>query len=268
MSNGVARSGKAKRHMDRIVEPEWLDSLPADNPRAIRSRRDLRRVNRLMSATSLLGRALDPLMLGDAPVRIVEIGAGDGSLLLRLARHKHSWPPVQLELLDLQPVVAPITLQHYQEAGWQARIIAADVFDWLESSASADSGLASKQFPAPIVVANLFLHHFEGQHLTELLHGLATRARAVVCVEPRRSVLALVGSHLLGAIGCNDVTRHDAVVSVRAGFRDNELSALWPQEATWQLQESAAGLFSHRFVAIRNDTSTSSDPPAPSAARA
>jgi hypothetical protein len=42
---------------------------------------------------------------------------------------------------------------------------------------------------------------------------------------------------------------HDAEISVRAGFRDSELSALWPSDARWQLNEQRAGLFSHRFVA-------------------
>ena len=36
------------------------------------------------------------------------------------------------------------------------------------------------------------------------------------------------------------MTRHDAVVSVRAGFRDGELSALWPHEPGWKLDEGAA----------------------------
>jgi hypothetical protein len=55
---------------------------------------------------------------------------------------------------------------------------------------------------------------------------------------------------MLGAIGCNDVTRHDAVASVRAGFRDGQLSALWPA-GPWKLTERGAGLFSHLFVARR-----------------
>jgi hypothetical protein len=58
---------------------------------------------------------------------------------------------------------------------------------------------------------------------------------------------------LLGLIGCNDVTRHDAIVSVRAGFRNQELTGLWPDRAVWTLQEHAYGLFSHYFVAIRRD---------------
>ncbi|MDI1252669.1 hypothetical protein [Thermomonas sp.] len=238
-------------NMARVVQPEWLDHLPADDPRAIRSRDDLRRINVLMSATRLLGEALDPLIAGRNHARIVELGAGDGSLLLRLARSRaNAWPPVTLDLLDMQPIVAPATLARYGELGWAANVVHADVFDWLRDTPT-NSNADVNTDEAPIIVANLFLHHFEGQHLSELLHGIAARARAFICVEPRRSSFALLGSRLLGVIGCNAVTRHDAVVSVRAGFADQDLSQGWPSDAAWDLREHAAGLFGHRLVAVR-----------------
>ncbi len=234
-------------NMVRVVEPEWLDHLPADDPRAIRSRGDLRRINRLMSASRLLGEALDPLVAGRSKVRIIELGAGDGTLLLKLASARAStWPQVTLELLDMQPVVELDTLARYRDRGWAANVVRADVFDWLR-----DAPLDADTDDAPIVIANLFLHHFEGQRLTDLIHGISVHARAFVCVEPRRSATALLGSRLLGAIGCNAVTRHDAVVSVRAGFTGQDLSQYWPDDAAWAIREHAAGLFSHRLVAVR-----------------
>ena len=96
-----------------------------------------------------------------------------------------------------------------------------------------------------------FLHHFDAAGLSALLSQIAGRTRVLIACEPRRSSSALMGSHLLGLIGCNDVSRHDAVVSVRAGFIDRELSGLWPDRAAWTLQEQAYGLFSHYFVATR-----------------
>jgi hypothetical protein len=64
--------------------------------------------------------------------------------------------------------------------------------------------------------------------------------------------MPLLASRLVGLVGANAVTRADAVLSVRAGFRGKELSALWPASgAEWLLEESAAGPFCHRFVAIR-----------------
>jgi hypothetical protein len=127
--------------------------------------------------------------------------------------------------------------------GWSVEVLATDVHHWLE--ATSDS--------AGVVLANLFIHHFEGAALAHLLAGLAQRCDAFVCCEPRRSLVALAGSHLLGLIGCNAVTRHDAVVSVEAGFRDRELSAAWRsvRPTGWQLHETSAGAFSHLFAARR-----------------
>jgi hypothetical protein len=74
-----------------------------------------------------------------------------------------------------------------------------------------------------------------------------------VACEPRRSALALGASRLVGLIGCNEVTRYDAPISVRAGFAGRELSGLWPAGGAWQLREGARGLFSHCFVAGRHE---------------
>jgi hypothetical protein len=60
------------------------------------------------------------------------------------------------------------------------------------------------------------------------------------------------------ALGANDVTRHDAVASVRAGFRGREISRLWPHAASdWRLSEHAVFPFTHLFQAMAaNDRTT------------
>jgi hypothetical protein len=115
-----------------------------------------------------------------------------------------------------------------------------DVFEWLEGAGDCDG-----------IVANLFLHHFQAGELSRLLHLASKRVRAFAACEPRRSALAAAGSHMLGLVGCGEVTRHDAIVSVRAGFDGREISALWPEGDAWVVSEGARGLFSHLFSARR-----------------
>ena len=233
--------------MPRRVEAEWLDVMPACDPRAIRSRQDLRVVNRLLRSTRTVVSALDSLVDPAQPLHLVELGAGDGSLMLQLAQRRSAqWRDVKVTLLDRHPLISSGTLAALQACGWRVEIVEADVFRWL----------AQPVVPAEaIILSNLFVHHFEGAELDRLLVGIARKAKAFVCCEPRRSGVALTGSYLLGAIGCNEVTRHDAVLSVRAGFRDDELSSRWPKFANsgeaWQLSETAAGMFSHCFIARR-----------------
>jgi hypothetical protein len=100
-------------------------------------------------------------------------------------------------------------------------------------------------------VTNLFLHHFDDLLLPQLLSAIAARCNWFVACEPRRAPLSLIGSHLIRAVGASRITREDAVLSVHAGFRDAELSTVWPDDHDWQLQEHAAGLFSHFFRAAR-----------------
>ena len=226
--------------MLRQVTPEALDSLNADNPVAQRSRRDLRRLHVAMGTLSIMTRAIgaEP---NRSPLRILELGAGDGSLALRFAHgHASQWPRVSWTLLDRQATVAESTLQGLRATGWQPNVVVADVFDWLSSN---------QRGVWDIVVANLFVHHFDGDELRQLLRAVSGVTRLFFCCEPRRSTIALFGSHLVGLIGAGAVTREDAVLSVHAGFRDRELSAHWPSHEGWSLREYSAGLFSHCLLA-------------------
>lgn len=227
--------------MTRILQPELLDTLPADNPEAVRSRVDLRRVNAWMGHRRIFLRTLAAARPASVR-RIVELGAGDGTLALGLAAElTKRWPQVELTLVDQQGLVTNETMEKFRHLGWQARVVQADVFDWLAAATE----------PAEIIFTNLFLHHFEGAGLRRLLHEVATRCSCFVALEPRRHPAARAACELLWLIGCNRVTRHDARLSVRAGFRGHELSALWPEAHGWSVREQPAGLFSHLFVATR-----------------
>ncbi len=76
--------------LTRRVEAETLDHLREDDPRAIRSRRDLRRINRIMGSLSIMNSLLNASLVR-APSHIAELGAGDGSLLLRLAKRQGAY---------------------------------------------------------------------------------------------------------------------------------------------------------------------------------
>jgi hypothetical protein len=224
--------------MNRIVAAEWLDVLTPDDQRAINSRRDLRRLNSCMGHRRQMIGGLQRLFGDGQPRRLVELGAGDGTFMLGLAKKLcRQWPAVTVTLLDRQPTIPDSVCRGIEQCGWKTEIVTADVFDWLATGREADC-----------VVANLFLHHFDSAALSRLLAMIADSANAMVACEPRRSKTAFFAGRLLWLLGCNSVTRHDAPVSVRAGFCEQELSSLWPREG-WKTQERAAGLFTHLFTA-------------------
>jgi len=225
--------------MNRIVQPEILDTLPPDDLRALRSRRDLRCVNAWMGNAEILVAELVKARAASAfsqtRLQITEIGAGDGNFLLQVAR-KTNLRNVSATLLDRQKNISAETLAAFSKLGWRAEAVVADVFDW-------------PQIETEVVIANLFIHHFEDAELKELFGVIAARAKLFVAVEPHRFHFPFPCAQMLRLIGCSEITLHDAEASIAAGFVRQEISALWPDKQNWRLTERRAGLFSHLFIA-------------------
>ena len=229
--------------MERSLQAELLDELPAHDPRAIGSRRDLRRINALMGNARLMSRAVRGAASQAVPRRIVDLGAGDGTFLLGwVCRMPSLAPGSEVLLVDRHDAVDPGIVTALCALGFRPRQVEADGLEWLRAQ-PAEAGTW--------VLANLFLHHFTAESLRVLFSVLAEKAELCCACEPRRDWWSLAASRMLGIIGANAVTRHDAAVSVRAGFQGGELSALWPADPRWRLREHRAGLFSHIFLAQR-----------------
>ncbi len=234
---------------ERRLTPELLDHLPASDPQAVGSRRDLVRINAVMFQAAIMAWRLRR-DVPQPPRRILEIGCGDGAFMLAvLKRMQRHWPGGELVLLDQQDLVSLVRRARFAELGWHVETVTADALDWMEQGAAGGFDL---------VTANLFLHHFDAPQLTQLLAAAARLAPAFVATEPRRSSAALAATSLLRVIGANAVTLHDAAASVRAGFVAGELSALWPETGTMTLHEGAVGPFTHVFSAHSTDGSATS----------
>jgi len=230
---------------ERTIEPEWLDALPAADQAALRSRRDLQRLNAWMLQSAIMARLLQRTMNGNRPRVIIDLGAGDGTFMLKVAeRLAPVWSDVRLLMVDRNPTTNDDTRTRFLNIGWCVAPVSADVFAFLEQASPAS---------ADIIVANLFLHHLQPQALIRLFSLIARITSCFIACEPRRSAIALAASRSVGLIGCNAVTRHDAPASVRAGFRNKELSTLWPTIG-WRLEERAARPFTHCFAARRYET--------------
>ncbi len=210
----------------RVVIPELLDHLPPDDPEAVRSRRDLRRINTLMGNERWICDAIGALADGKRK-SILEIGAGEGLLANRLAG---LFPESETGACDL--VAAP--------QGLDPRI------QWYEGDVFALPPSVARG----LLVANLFLHHFEADLLAKLGRWCGN-FEALVFNEPDRARIP----HLLGGVMhpfINSVTRHDMHVSIRAGFSAGEMPRLLGLDrALWTIRESSTWRGSRRVVAWR-----------------
>lgn len=226
--------------------PERLDDLSPDHPLAVASRRDLRKVHRAMRSVSILKHAASSLMAETPPRRILELGAGDGSLMLRLARAMQPhWGKMELVLLDRHNLLSQSARQAFGELEWHVTVMCMDALEWAQSAPTQRYDLC---------VTTLFLHHFEYTDLIRLLEGIEARTDAFIACEPRRSAVARLGSRLICVLGANEVTREDSVKSVAAGFNGLELSQLWSKlSGSWRTCEYGAWPFTHCFRAARLD---------------
>ncbi len=196
----------------RVVVPEILDHLPADDPEALRSRRDLRRINFFMGNERWVLKTAR--RFPDAAAKgITEIGSGDGHLTRKLAR---GFPASTITALDLAPPPAGLPENIHWRQG-----------DLFASPVPPTGG---------ILIANLVLHHFECDALLRL-GDLTAGFDVIIFNEPARAKLP----HLLGWLGnpfINRVTRHDMHVSIDAGFSPSELPRLMDLPAKrWQIEE-------------------------------
>lgn len=218
--------------MQRLLEPELLDHLSPSDPAAIRSRGELRLINGIMGNHRWITRRLKSLM--KPGWRVLELGAGDGALCGSLlaagvcVAREYTAIDLAPRPIDLHPDVA-----------------------WLRQSIFEPAGLPS----ADVVIANLFLHHFDAEQLAALGKKLSPETRVVLACEPARKSIHLAQGALLAALAdFNHVTNHDMLVSIRAGFAKDELPSLLGLR-DWRYRVSSTLLGAYHLEAVRDPVS-------------
>ena len=211
---------------NRVVTPEILDTLDPCHPDAIRSRRDLQRVDRFLGGTRWITREVlkhpEAAALGT-----VELGAGNGHLCNVLCKRLDG---SRITGLDLVPPGSQLSPEVHWRTG--------DLFQTLP------------EITGGIVVGSLILHHFE----PEALRGLGEMLRpfrVLLFSEPYRHAVPFLLSRLFHPL-VGSVTRHDMSASIQAGFLPGELAHLLGLDSSvWKISESIFNCGSLRFKACR-----------------
>jgi hypothetical protein len=212
--------------MQRSLQPELLDSLPPDHPDALHNRRDLRIINFLMGNPRWFARTLPRLLRPDE--RALELGAGVGELGARLIRKG-----IALDGLDLWPRPAAWPTSH---AWHRTDLVGFQGYD--------DYGA---------VIGNMIFHQFSAADLVALGARLRKNTRVILACEPaRQRQFQLLFAAISPVIRANHVSRHDAHVSIAAGFLGQELpDALELDPAEWDCQCVTTLFGAYRMIAVR-----------------
>jgi hypothetical protein len=212
--------------MQRLLQPEILDSLPADHPAALHNRRDLRLINQIAGNHRWLSRNLSAqLRAGETAL---ELGAGTGELGLRLRQ-----AGVPADGLDLWP----------RPTEWPASRAwhVADLrkFDGFHAYAA--------------IFGNLIFHQFSAEDLAAVGAQFRTNVRLILACEPARRRFSQWLYRAAGPLlGANYVSLHDAHVSIAAGFRHDELArALGLDRRDWEIRHRTTLFGMYRMIAVR-----------------
>ncbi|MEM7629172.1 MAG: methyltransferase domain-containing protein [Planctomycetota bacterium] len=205
--------------MPRRLTPERMDDPSVDRGDLDRSLRFIRGVNRRLGGARALWRHLRPLAARvDGPITLLDVATGSGDIpALVRGWGLEAGLDIRVTAIDLHTTTLDLARDHLAEQPEAVRSgIELIELDALE----AGTRFGFDAFDA--VHAGMFLHHLSDIRVMTALRVMQRCARrAVIWNDLHRSPAAWLGVRALTA-GAPEIVRHDARVSVDAGFTKGE----------------------------------------------
>jgi hypothetical protein len=203
----------------QVNDSELLDQ-PEGDPRLVEeSYRMMRLVNRIGGGTRVVRRFLAAELAGvrdPGRIRVLDLGAGSCDIPLEAARWLQGRGlQVEFTCLDQNGHALELARRALAPTGDSAvRLVQADAFTYWPAERHE------------YAVASMITHHFAPDQIVALIHHLkGFVTRALLINDLQRSVLNSLACRILST-GRDPVVRHDALLSVRRGFRPADLSAI------------------------------------------
>jgi 2-polyprenyl-3-methyl-5-hydroxy-6-metoxy-1,4-benzoquinol methylase len=218
----ISLDERAPRHR------EQMDDLDAGGAALDGALADLRWVNRWLGGWASVRQALRPLVkacrAARAPLRLVDLGTGGADLPAHLVRWADGQGvPLKVVALDANPHAVTFA------RAWLDRRLPPYLRARIEVREGDALDLAFEEGAFDVALAALFLHHFDAAGAARLLGQMQrVSARGLVVSDLHRHPAAYFGVKVLAAArpGTSAMFAHDAPLSVRRGFRREELRAL------------------------------------------
>ena len=203
----------------RATATEFLDRPDCDPAHSAASYRLMEKVNCNFGGIRIVRRFLATETAGrpaGAPLRILDIGSGSCDIPLAVSRWARA-KGIPLHFTCLEMAGHAVDIARGQLA--RANNPAVQLFQ-------EDAFTHQPAEPYDYAVASMCFHHFIDTQILTLLQRLRGFVRNSVLINDlHRSRLASMAARLLLS-GTPAGVRHDALLSIRRGFKINELSAL------------------------------------------
>lgn len=202
----------------RRNDPEFLDGTGHDPLLLDRSLAHVEAVDRWLGGARALRPHLDTLADEGRPLRVLDVGTGDGEVFRRVTnRLARQGSSVLAVGLDAHPEI----LAAARRRGGTGDVVSLVRGDGL--------GLPFADSTFDVVVSTLTLHHFDAARAVEAVREMArvARRRVLVC-DLERSRLHHLGARILAGTVWrgNAITRHDGPTSVLRSFTASELETV------------------------------------------
>lgn len=203
--------------IQRSYTKEIMDDLEMQGEELEKTLLDLDKVNRWLGGNKITLDGVEKLLKSccyTRPVRIIDVGCGNGNILKEVAQWGRSRGE-QLELLGVDAnrhamEIARKNLEGYPEVSFKAM----DVF--------------SKEFraqQADIILCTLTLHHFTDEEIKELMNIFTSMAGLGIVVndlERSRSAYYLF-QLFCSAFNIREINRKDGLTSILRSFKKRDL---------------------------------------------
>ena len=213
-------------HNDRATAEEFLDRTDCDPALAAASYRFMERVNGTFGGIRIVRNYLaaeTALRPATSPLRILDIGSGSCDIPLAVSRWaRANGISLHFTCLEKAGPAVGIARRHLDRADDPAvQLIQGDIFTHQPAE------------PYDCAVASMCFHHFSNAQILMLLQRLRGFVISGVLINDLlRSPWASLAARLLLAVtAASPKVQHDALLSIRRGFKISELQALLLQLA-------------------------------------
>ena len=204
---------------NRSGEKEIMDDLDMQGEELAKTLEDLDKVNRLLGGNNITVEGVAKLLKSCCyrrPVKIIDVGCGNGSILKEVANFGRRTGD-KFELLGIDAnenamEIAEENLLGYPEASFKAIDVFSQEFEALE---------------ADIILCTLTLHHFSNDEIVRLIKIFTRKAGlGVVINDLQRSKKAYYLFQVFcKAFGIREINRKDGLTSILRSFKKDELRA-------------------------------------------